>query len=85
MALIKPFRSAYKIVGTIVAECIEKGCVLDDYPLSEYQKHTDLFKEDLYQEISLETCVGKRNSAGGASPDSVRKQVEFVKEELKKI
>ena len=80
-----PFRSSYKIVGTIVAECIEKGCVLDDYPLSEYQKHTNLFKEDLYNEISLETCVGKRNSAGGASPNSVRKQIEYVKEELKKI
>jgi argininosuccinate lyase len=80
-----PFRSAYKIVGTIVADCIEKGCVLDNYPLSEYQKHTNLFQEDLYEEISLETCVKKRNSAGGASPDSVRTQVEYVKEELKKI
>ena len=80
-----PFRSAYKIVGQIVAECIEKGCVLDEYPLEEYKKHTDLFQEDLYQEISLETCVQKRNSAGGASPDSVRKQIAYVYEELKKI
>ena len=80
-----PFRSAYKIVGQIVAECIEMGCVLDEYPLEEYKKHTDLFQEDLYQEISLETCVQKRNSAGGASPDSVRKQIAYVYEELKKI
>ena len=77
-----PFRAAYKIVGTIVAECIAKGCVLDDYPLEEYQKHSDVFAQDLYAEISLETCVGKRNSAGGASPSSVRKQVAWVREQL---
>ncbi len=70
-----PFRSAYKIVGQIVAECIGKDCVLDNLPLSEYQKHSQLFAEDLYTEISLETCVNKRTSEGGASPSSVRKQV----------
>ena len=79
------FRSAYKIVGQIVAECIQKGCVLDEYPLTEYQKHSALFKADLYDEISLKTCVKKRNSAGGASPDSVREQIAYVREELKKI
>ena len=77
-----PFRAAYKIVGTIVAECIEKDCVLDTYPLGEYQKHSELFEEDLYKEISLETCVEKRNSLGGASPTSVRAQVEWVKAQL---
>lgn len=80
-----PFRAAYKIVGQIVAECIEKGCVLDDYPLVEYQKYTELFTEDLYTEISLEACVEKRNSAGGASPKSVRIQIQSVREKLKNI
>ena len=74
-----PFRSAYKIVGTIVAECIEKDCVLDTLPLAEYQKHSDLFAEDLYGEISLETCVNKRLSEGGASPASVREQIKKVR------
>lgn len=74
-----PFRAAYKIVGTIVAECIAKDCVLDAYPLTEYKKHSELFAEDLYREISLETCVEKRNSYGGASSGSVRKQIEFVR------
>ena len=77
-----PFRSAYKIVGTIVAECIAQNCVLDTYPLTAYKKHSDLFEEDLYTEISLETCVGKRNSEGGASPDSVKKQVQWVRSVL---
>ena len=77
-----PFRAAYKAVGQIVAQCIEKNCVLDDFPLDEYKKYSELFEEDLYAEISLETCVNKRNSAGGASPDSVRKQIAWVRKEL---
>ena len=77
-----PFRAAYKIVGTIVAECIEKDCVLDNLPLAEYQKHSELFAEDLYGEISLETCVNKRLSKGGASPKSVREQIKAIKESL---
>ena len=78
-----PFRAANKIVGTIVAECIARDCVLDNYPLSEYQKHSDLFAEDLYHEIALETCVNKRTSAGGASAASVREQVKWVREQMK--
>ena len=79
-----PFRAAYKIVGQIVAECIQKGCVLDDFPLESYQTYTELFTADLYQEIALETCVAKRTSLGGASPISVKQQIEFVKKELEK-
>ncbi len=79
-----PFRSAYKIVGQIVAECIERGCVLDTLPIAEYKKHTEMFEEDLFEEISLETCVSKRISAGGTSVESVEKQIAYVKEELKK-
>ena len=77
-----PFRAAYKIVGTIVAECIEKELVLDSYPLEEYRRHSELFDEDLYGEISLETCVNKRLSEGGASPKSVREQIAWVRTQL---
>jgi argininosuccinate lyase len=79
-----PFRTAYKIVGEIVAECIAKGCVLDTLPLADYKKHTDIFEEDLFGEISLETCVSKRISAGGTSVESVEEQIAYVKKELKK-
>ena len=77
-----PFRAAYKIVGTIVAECIEKNCVLDTLPLDEYKKHSELFDADLYKEISLETCVSKRLSEGGASPESVKKHVRWIREKI---
>ncbi|MBQ7879117.1 MAG: argininosuccinate lyase [Clostridia bacterium] len=77
-----PFRAAYKIVGQIVAECIETGNVLDDFPLENYRAYSDLFEQDLYEEIALETCVNKRNSEGGASPKSVREQIKYVRERI---
>ncbi|MBR3994772.1 MAG: argininosuccinate lyase, partial [Clostridia bacterium] len=73
-----PFRTAYKIVGTIVGECIEKGIVLDEMSLDEYKKHCEDFSDDLYNEISLETCVSKRISKGGTGPDSVKMQIDFL-------
>ena len=74
-----PFRAAYKIVGQIVAECIAKGLVLDTLPLEDYKKHAEVFENDLYESISLETCVGKRISAGGTCVESVNKQLEAVR------
>ncbi len=79
-----PFRSAYKTVGQIVAECINKKCVLDDLTMEEYKAHSELFEDDLYKEISLETCVSKRLSEGGTSVKSVEAQIEFVRKELQK-
>lgn len=74
-----PFRSAYKISGQIVAKCIAEHQVLDTLPLAEYQAFSPLFEEDLYDEISLETCVAKRISEGGTSPESVDAQIAYVK------
>ena len=70
-----PFRAAYKIVGQIVALCIEKRTVLDTLPLDEYRAYSELFEEDLYNEISLETCIAKRISEGGTSVESVEAQI----------
>ena len=79
-----PFRSAYKIVGQIVAECIEKGVVLDELSLDEYRAHSEVFEEDLYSSISLETCVAKRISEGGTSTASVKAQIAAVRKDLLK-
>ncbi len=78
-----PFRSAYKTVGEIVAHCIKCGTVLDKLPLSEYKKFSDVFENDLYSEISLETCVGKRISEGSTGPMGVEKQLSDLSEFLK--
>ncbi len=77
-----PFRDAYKISGTLVAECIAKGLTLETLPLEEYQKMTDLFTEDVYEAISLETCVKGRLSQGGPSPDAVAVQIALAKAQL---
>lgn len=74
-----PFRSAYKIVGQIVAKCIDEGLVLENMPLYEYKKFSELFEEDLFHDISLETCVEKRISKGGTSKESVEYQISFIK------
>ena len=58
-----PFRDAYKITGTLVHTCIEKGCTLETLPLEEYKKLTDNFDEDVYDAISLDTCVMQRKAA----------------------
>ena len=77
-----PFRSAYKISGQIVAACIARGCVLDTLPLEVYKSFSDLFEEDLYEEIRLETCVAKRISAGGTGRKSVETQLKFIRDFL---
>ena len=75
-----PFRDAYKISGRIVSDCISRQLVLEKYPLEDYQKHSPLFEEDVYQAIDLLTCVETRISAGGPSKDSLQKQITYVRE-----
>ena len=73
-----PFRSAYKIVGNIVASCIASGNILETLPLAAYKNFSELFEEDLYEEISLDTCVKKRISKGSTGPESVSYQLQLV-------
>lgn len=77
-----PFRSAYKISGSIVAYCIEHGEVLETLPLEKYKEYSDLFEQDLYEDIDLFTCVNKRNSVGGTSVQSIEQQIKYVREKL---
>ena len=78
-----PFRTAYKISGQLVALCMSKKTVLEDLPLDEYKQFSELFDEELYDAVNLENCVKRRISEGGTSIESVEKQIEFVKEQLK--
>ena len=78
-----PFRSAYKIVGTIVGKCVKEGKTLDELSLDEYKEYSDIFDTDLYDEISLETCVRKRISKGSTGYESVKEQILYVEGFLK--
>ena len=77
-----PFRSAYKISGSLVAQCIRENTVLEELPLDAYKAYSDLFDQDLYEAIDLVTCVETRISEGGPAAASVEKQIAYVKEVL---
>ena len=77
-----PFRDAYKITGTLVAQCIEKNLTLETLPLEDYRKMTELFTEDVYEAINLETCVRERKSEGAPSPESVMEQISIARKAL---
>ncbi len=74
-----PFRDAHGIVGQLVLLCIEKNCALDDLTLDEFRQYSDRFDQDIYEAISLETCVEKRLTAGApgrASMEAALKEAE---------
>ena len=73
-----PFRSSYKISGQLVAYCIQNNTVLDNLSLETYQQFSPVFDTDVYEAISLETCVSKRISKGGTSVESVQTQIEAM-------
>ncbi len=77
-----PFRTAYKLVGQLVAKCIAEGKTLETLTPMEYTAASPLFEADVYDEISLETCVSKRISEGGTGPQSVAAQIRSVQEFL---
>ena len=77
-----PFRSAYKISGQLVAFCIQNHTVLEELPLETYKQYSELFDNNLYEDIDLVTCVEKRSSEGGTSTASVKAQIAYVREVL---
>lgn len=79
-----PFRDAYKITGTLVAKCIDMNLTLETLPLSEYKALCETFEEDVFEAISLDTCVMQRKAAGGPAPECVKAQIEYVENKLSK-
>ena len=74
-----PFRDAYNVSGRIVSYCLGRGCALEELPLEEFRQFTDMIEDDIYQRLDLRTCMEKRDSAGGTSPESVKKQIEYIR------
>ncbi len=73
-----PFRTAYKLVGQIVAYCIEKNTVLEALSLEEYKQFHALFEQDVFDAIDLRRCVESRISAGGTNQASVETQISYI-------
>ena len=74
-----PFRTAYKLTGRLVADCAERGAALEDLTLEEFRAYSPVFESDLYDAISLEKCVERRTSAGGASSVNIAAQLDYLR------
>ena len=73
-----PFRDAYTAVGNLVYYCTERGKGLEDLSLEELRQIFPLFDEDVYQALSLETCMGQRKSWGGPAPEETARQIQSL-------
>ena len=77
-----PFRDAHGIVGRLVLACIEKNCALDDLSLEEYRSFSPVFDEDIYEAISMKTCVEKRITRGAPGASAMEAVLEKNREYL---
>ena len=78
-----PFRDAHGIVGRLVLTCIDKGISLDELPLEEYKEISPVFEQDIYEAISMKTCVEKRETYGAPGPKVMEQIIAGNKEYLK--
>ena len=76
-----PFRDAHGIIGRLVLKCIEKNISLDELSIEEYREESDAFDTDIYDAISLKTCVEKRNTTGAPGPQQVREMLSKQRQE----
>ena len=77
-----PFRDAHGIVGRLVLYCLDKGISLDEMTLEEYQKISPVFEKDIYEAISIKTCVEKRMTLGAPGPEVMAQVVDANKKYL---
>ena len=79
-----PFRDAHGIIGRVVLYCIDKGIAIDDMSLEELKEFSDVFEEDIYDAISMYTCVNKRLTMGAPGKEAMETAIASYKEFLKK-
>ena len=77
-----PFRDAHGITGRLVLDCLDKGCSLDDLPLEEFRKYSPVIDADIYEAISMKTCVERRNTTGAPGPEAIRAEIKWNREYL---
>ena len=77
------FRDAHGIIGQMVLYCIEKDKAIEELSMEEFQAISPVFDNDIYEAVSLKTCVEKRNTIGAPGPEAMKKVVELCRERLK--
>ena len=78
-----PFRDAHSIIGHLVLTCIEKGKAIDEMSIEELKEISDVFEPDVYDAISLKTCVEKRLTIGAPSKTSMEQAIAAYEAYLK--
>ena len=78
-----PFRDAHGVIGRLVLTCIEKNCAIEDLSLDELKEICPTFEQDVYEAISLKTCVNKRTTKGAPSKASVNEAIKRYEKILK--
>lgn len=79
------FRDAYRVLGRLVSYAQDEGKTLETLTLEEYKAYSALFEEDIYEAISLDTCVKQRKVIGGPAPEVVAAHIAAVKAKLKEM
>lgn len=79
-----PFRDAHGIIGRLVLYCMEKDCAIDDLSIQELQRFSEAFEDDVYEAISMETCVNERLTQGAPGKGAMEQEIRFCKEYLAK-
>ncbi len=77
-----PFRDAHGIVGRLVLFCLDKGIALEDMTLEEFQAISPVFQEDIYEAISMKTCVEKRTTIGAPGQEAMKQVIQTYKKML---
>lgn len=78
-----PFRDAHGIIGSLVLYCIGKNTSIDALSLEELKTISPVFEEDIYEAVSLKTCVEKRLTLGAPGMDAMKEVIAINKEYLK--
>ena len=79
-----PFRDAHGIIGRVVLYCIDKGIAIDDMSLEELKEFSEVFEEDIYDAISMYTCVNKRLTIGAPGKEAMEREIAACHEFLEK-
>ncbi|MEE0773123.1 MAG: argininosuccinate lyase [Anaerovoracaceae bacterium] len=73
-----PFRDCHEIIGRIVLHCIGKGIAIDDMSMEEFKSFSDKFEDDIYDKISIRSCIEAKKSKGSTSFESVKQQLADI-------
>jgi len=77
------FRDAHHISARLVKYATDNGITLEEIDLNTYKTESDLFEDDIYDNIDIVKCLNSRNSLGGPAKGEVKRQIDYVLDELK--